>query len=283
MGKVKIAGIGLAVLAVLAAGSFVAFAGGNTAQPVSSRQADDEGEQNLTLAQVPAAVAATIRAHVAEAKINEIQLDDENGVKVYSIEVKEGSGAQDFLVAPDGRYLGLDTEDQNGEEDASEAEEPSLTMAQVPAAVAATIKAQAGSATIGKIEQDDENGVQQYSFECTANGATKEGKVATDGRFIGWEANDDAAEANEAEEHDAREADEPSLTLAQVPAAVAATIRAQAAGAAIKEIELDDENGVKSYSVEVVAGNSTRDFKVALDGRFLGNEQDEQDGENGRN
>ena len=84
------------------------------------------------------------------------------------------------------------------------------------------------------------------------------------------------AEANEAEEADENEADEPSLTLAQVPAAVATTIRAQAGSAAIKCIELEDENGTKQYSVEVAAGASTREFKVATDGRFLGNEPAEE-------
>lgn len=148
-----------------------------------------------------------------------------------------------------------------------------FTLDQVPAAVAATIRAQAGSATIGKIDLNDEDGADVFGFECVANGVTKEGTVARDGRFLGWEAADDASEANEpkeAEEADEDEADEPSLTLAQVTAAVAATIRAQAGSATIKEISLNDEDGRQVYGFDIVANGAEKEGKVAPDGRFLG-------------
>jgi len=67
------------------------------------------------------------------------------------------------------------------------------------------------------------------------------------------------------------EKDKP-LTLDQVPAAVKATIVKEAAGADIKKIEKENENGKVVYEAEFLRGGKTTEVKVASGGTLLSTE-----------
>jgi len=75
--------------------------------------AADDGEVTLTLDQVPANVRATILKHTSADAITEIELDTEDGVAVYDVEVAGGS---EFMVAPSGDYLGVEKDDEDGDD-----------------------------------------------------------------------------------------------------------------------------------------------------------------------
>ncbi|MBC7835373.1 MAG: hypothetical protein H7Y88_09785 [Phycisphaerales bacterium] len=97
--------IGLSAFAILAAGGAFAIS-----QVVRS---NDENEPVFTLDEVPAAVRATILAHVAEADIVVIELDTESGSPVYDVEKTDGS---EIMVAADGAYLGVEADDDDDAE-----------------------------------------------------------------------------------------------------------------------------------------------------------------------
>ncbi len=82
--------------------------------------ADDE--QTMSLSQVPDAVRTTIEQQSAGAEIQEIELGNEDGKQIYEVEVIRDGKEVDFLVAPDGTFLGYEEEDEDDDEDEDEEE-----------------------------------------------------------------------------------------------------------------------------------------------------------------
>lgn len=72
----------------------------------------------------------------------------------------------------------------------------------------------------------------------------------------------------------AEEAQDEVMALTQTPAAVQATIRKQAAGSDIKQVEKGKDNGKVVYEVKVVKGGQKCDISVAPDGTLLGVEEE---------
>jgi uncharacterized membrane protein YkoI len=70
---------------------------------------------------------------------------------------------------------------------------------------------------------------------------------------------------------------ERTVSLAEVPDAVRATILAQAQGNPVDEIEMETEQGRTVYEAEVIVGGRTTEIEVAADGTLLGTESDEED------
>lgn len=70
--------------------------------------------------------------------------------------------------------------------------------------------------------------------------------------------------------------DDITVSIDAVPTAVKATILAQAQGNAIREIEMDTENGRTVYEAEVVIDGQETDIRVAADGTLLGAELDDE-------
>lgn len=65
-----------------------------------------------------------------------------------------------------------------------------VTLAQLPIAVRATIKAQAGNGKIGKIEKGCENGMVVYEAEIIKNGKKSELTVTANGKVKPEDADD---------------------------------------------------------------------------------------------
>lgn len=100
---------------LVTASTFMLLAGGAFALARVSRAAppdDDADEQEVTLDQVPAAVRETILSRVDAASIEAIEIDRESGADVYDVETTAGV---EFMVGPDGSYLGVEADD--GDED----------------------------------------------------------------------------------------------------------------------------------------------------------------------
>lgn len=83
---------------------------------VATRQALD-GEKEVTLDELPAAVKATILAEANGAPIREIEMETENGKTVYEAEVIINGQEVEFEVAPDGALLGKEIEDEVDDDD----------------------------------------------------------------------------------------------------------------------------------------------------------------------
>lgn len=77
----------------------------------------------------------------------------------------------------------------------------------------------------------------------------------------------------------AQNMDEQEVTLDQVPAAVRATILNEAAGAEIKELERETENGRTIYEAEFLLNGAEVEIKIAPDGTLLAREIEDEDDE----
>jgi len=159
--------------------------------------------------------------------------------------------------------------------------EREIPAGEVPAAVMATIVEAAQGAAIGEIEMDTEDGQVVYEAEVIIDGQEVDVEVAADGTLLGKEADedegDDEGDDEADDEDDEEEEQEEIVSLDAVPAAVKATIEKEAAGAEIKEVEMETEDGVTVYKAEVIIDGQEVDIKVVADGTLLGKEMENED------
>ena len=159
--KVLLPLIGLGVVGTLA---FVAWAG-------------PEGEEPVTLDQVPAAVKATILKESAGAKITEIERETKDGKTVYEAEYLQDGREIEIKVAPDGTLLGREVEQEDDDED-------DLTIDQVPEPARAALLKFAGGAKIIEAEREKEHGALVYEAEWVKNGTKYEAAVTAEGALL---------------------------------------------------------------------------------------------------
>jgi len=153
--------------------------------------------------------------------------------------------------------------------------ESDVSIEQVPPSVRAALLAQAQGGAIKEIEMENENGQAVYEAEVTIDGKEVEVKVAADGTLLGKEA-DDGDEGDDADDEEEDEGEE-QMSFAEVPGAVQTTIENAAAGAEIKEIEKENEDGRDVYSADMILDGHEVEIKVAPDGTLLGKEVDDED------
>jgi uncharacterized membrane protein YkoI len=87
-----------------------------------------------------------------------------------------------MLVAAVAMLTGLARAEEKKEDNAKV-----VQLKDCPEAVQKTIKENAGDATIKEIEQADEKGKAHYDVVIVKDGQEKEFSVAPDGKFLGWE------------------------------------------------------------------------------------------------
>jgi uncharacterized membrane protein YkoI len=154
-------------------------------------------------------------------------------------------------------------------------DERSVSIEQVPAAVKAALLAQAQGSAIEEIEMENENDQATYEADVTIDGKEVEVKVAANGIVLGKEADDE--DEGDDEDNENGDEDEEQVSLADVPGEVQATLVKEAAGAEIKEIEKENEDGQVIYSADVIVGGQEVEIKIAPDGTLLGKEVDDED------
>lgn len=152
--------------------------------------------------------------------------------------------------------------------------EREVSIEEVPTDVMTTILAEAQGADIGEIEMETEDGQVVYEAEVIIDGQEVDIQVAADGTLLGKETDEDD---DDEEDEDEDEEEEQIISLDAVPAAVKATIEKEAAGAEIREVEMETEDGVTVYEAEVIIDGQEVDLKVAADGTLLGKEGEDED------
>jgi uncharacterized membrane protein YkoI len=140
----------------------------------------------------------------------------------------------------------------------------------VPAAVKATILAQAQGNAVREVEMETENGQTVYEAEVVIGGKEVEIRVAADGTLLGQEVDDEDDDEDDDE-------NEVQVSLSDLPEAVKATLLKEAGGAEVKEIEKEIENGREVYSAEVMIDGQEVEFEIAPDGTLLGREVEDED------
>lgn len=211
-------------------------------------------EQKLSLDQVPEAARAALMKLAGNAPITEVECEKEHGMVFYEAE-----------WAIDGREIEAKV---TAGGDLVEMEEP-VDAADVPEAVRAVAEKRfPGSATI-KYEKVT---IVLYEIEAKVGDKKKEITVLPTGKVCGkgHKGKEDKDDDDDGEE-------EEELTIEQVPAAVKATILAEAAGATVKEIEREFKNGQTVYEAEWVVNGQEIEIKVAPDGTLLKKQVEEDD------
>jgi len=145
----------------------------------------------------------------------------------------------------------------------------------VPAAVKATILAQAQGNPIREVEMETENGQTVYEAEVVIGGKEVEIRVAADGALLGQEVDDE--DDDEADDDEDDDENEVQVSLGDLPEAVRATLLKEANGAEVKEIEKEIEKGQEIYSAEVIIDGQEVEFEIATDGTLLGKEVEDED------
>jgi hypothetical protein len=128
--------------------------------------------------QLPAAVKAALSRLYPQAQIDEAELEDE-GVKVYEVELELGSEELELMMTPDGMLVEVETE---------------ISMDALPPAVAKAITEAAQGAKIEEVSKEVTYAVVKlvkldkpqtsYEAELTKDGAECEIEVAADGKVL---------------------------------------------------------------------------------------------------
>lgn len=77
---------------------------------------DEEGEKEISLDEVPAAVKATILKEAGGKKIKEVEVETRGGKTTYEAEWTVGGKDIEIKVAPDGKLLSKETEDEDDDD-----------------------------------------------------------------------------------------------------------------------------------------------------------------------
>ena len=107
----------------------------------------EEEDKPVKWADVPAPVAAAIKAAAGDAKLAEVVLGEEDDVPAYETSWEAGGHKHEIAVAKDGTVLGL---------------EEIITLAEAPDVIQATIKKEAGTHKVSEVEKVLEKGKTTY-------------------------------------------------------------------------------------------------------------------------
>jgi uncharacterized membrane protein YkoI len=84
------------------------------------------------------------------------------------------------------------------------------------------------------------------------------------------------AQAKEKEENEEKEAAEVKVPFTQVPPAVQTTLKEEARGATITEVDKEDDDGKTVYEADVDIKGRNYEIKVAPDGTLISKKLDEE-------
>jgi hypothetical protein len=146
---------------------------------------EDEDDDNDNV-QLPAAAADALLAAFPGAVIGEVDLDDEDGLELFEVELKQGDAEIDVKLAPDGTIVEI---------------EQVVAIEAVPAAAATVIQDAAAGGTIKEIKMEEVRAQVQtvdgvptpvlldppqvvYEAEIETGGQSGETKVAADGTVL---------------------------------------------------------------------------------------------------
>lgn len=228
--RTTVLGIGL----IAAAGGTLAF--------TAHRLSDDDEVVHLT--QLPAAVQRTIREYAKGGKIERIERSTEDGRVAYEVEVEGAGGDFEFLVGPDGAYVGEDQEEaddddeQRGSHEGDDEEHVEvIKFGDAPQAVQNAFSRLAGGAAASKVERITDEEVTRFEIEFAADGGT--------------------ASLTLAEAGDLLERESP-MEVGKLPEAVLREVQKDFPGATIEAAEAVE---LHYFEIEVVVDGKT--FEVA--------------------
>ena len=214
-----------------------------------------EGEEQVSLDKVPAAVKATILKESAGGKIAEIERETKNGKTIYEVEVLIDGKEIELKIAADGTLLGKEIEEAETGQQKKEYERE-VTEAQVPAAALAALKKLAAGVKITEFAEEFEHGHMFYEGSWKGRSGSNVDVLVT--------AAGDLVEIEE------------QVGADQVPDAVLAAVR-KAAG---KDARLGFERKTMIlYEVKFRKGDRRHELLLTPDGRRVEEEVEKGEGD----
>lgn len=219
-----------------------------------------EGKEEKVLPEaLPAAVRATVDANLNGGKVTEAEIEEENGQKVFSVEIKAADGSEvEFEIAPDGKLLKTEKEgpDGNDSHDGEGSEkEQKLGIEQAPEPVRNAINTVLRGQPLDALTVEKERGVTLYEAEYKVEGVEHSVELAADGEVL---------------------EQENAVTTSSLPNEVTAAFAKRFPGAAVSEAELVTQ---RFYELEVKVNGKTREVKINAAGQILGGGKDDDDDE----
>jgi len=221
-------------------------------------------DEKTSLDQVPAAVREALLRLATGGQILEIERETEDGAVLYEAEWVVNGHKTEGKVTASGDLVEL---------------EEKVDAEKVPTAVK-TVVAQEFPA--GATVQYEKVMVVFYEAEGKVDGREKEVLITAMGKLVGQEDEGDDGDDDDGDDDDGED-NEEDIALDQIPAAVKATLLAEAKGATIKEVERETRNGQTVYEAEWIVAGQEIEIKVAADGTLLKKEieQDDDDDDDG--
>lgn len=182
-----------------------------------------------SMGDLPAVVRAAVEAEAVGKTVTGIQRDDDDGDISYEIGTRSKDGAESgFTVGADGTLQSVE-----------------MTLADAPEPVREAINAQLGQSDLAGVEEDFDGGNASYVATITApDGHDHDFTFAKDGTL-----------------------QEIETTLAELPPALQAAVKAQAAQGRIEDIEKTFDDGDLSYVATITLPDGReRDFTFDPDG-----------------
>jgi uncharacterized membrane protein YkoI len=199
---------------------------------VAFAMADDT--KPLALAETPAAVQKTIAAQIGDGKLEEIDRNQDAGELEFDVSFTTKAGDErNFTVAEDGTLVSVE-----------------VALADTPAAVQKTIRAQANGWELDSIDKNVADAEVSFDVEVSKDGREKSFTVAADGMLCCL-----------------------SVALTEIPALVQATIKNQITDGTVESIAENFDPDGNSFDVEAVTkAGGKKSFSVAPDGKMLSEE-----------
>jgi uncharacterized membrane protein YkoI len=163
---------------------------------------------------------------------------------------------------------------------ADDGTEEAVKLKDCPKAVQRTLKRESNGGKIVEIEKEQEDGETIYEAEVMIDGKEYDVEITDSGTLLSKvlenEQEDEDAEDEDTEDEDADEGEEEvEVKQSDLPRTVRKTLRREARGGKIEEIERERENGKTIYEAEVEIDGKEYEIEIASDGTLLSKELDD--------
>jgi len=235
------------IIAIMAAFGFTAFA------------------DKVTETQLPPAVLRTLTQEKGTDTVKDIEKETRNGQTVYEVELNRPGLNPKLVIAQDGTVV-RDTQTRvNDVPGAVSARIPTMRLEEVPPAVRKTIEQHAAGRKVADIDRETWDGKTVFEVEFAQTGRNEQIHVGEDGSLLKQENKTPAARSA------AGDLKGPMIgtRFSDTPAAVQATIKREANGAEIADIDKERRDGRVLYEVEFKNPGRNIEIHVAEDGNIV--------------
>ncbi len=186
--------------------------------------------KTVSIHQVPALVKKTIETQLNDAKLGDIEQDEQEGEVTYTVNTTTKDGDEKYFTVSDAGIL-LNVQ---------------VTLEESPIPVQRTVKKQVADGTLDNLEKTFEQNEITYEVEMTRkDGAERSFTVALDGALTSLQ-----------------------ISIEETPPGARKTIEAHAGDGKVENVYHLSEKGAVSYDAEVNKDGKVRDVIVASDGKL---------------